>query len=115
MLSLKTAFSLSSFTLIKRLFSSSSLSAIGVVLSAGDLGLIPDLGRPSGEGKGYPLQCSGLENSTDCIVQGVAKSWTQLREFHLGNLGSSLGQEDPLEKGMTTHSSISAWRIPWTV
>ena len=26
----------------------------------------------------------------------------------------SLGQEDPLEKGMTTHSSIPAWRIPWT-
>ena len=27
---------------------------------------------------------------------------------------SSLGQEDPLEKGMTTHSSVLAWRIPWT-
>ena len=27
----------------------------------------------------------------------------------------SLGQEDPLEKGMATHSSILAWRIPWTV
>ena len=26
----------------------------------------------------------------------------------------SLGQEDPLEKGMTTHSSILAWKIPWT-
>ena len=26
----------------------------------------------------------------------------------------SLGQEDPLEEGMTTHSSILAWRIPWT-
>ena len=26
----------------------------------------------------------------------------------------SLGQEDPLEKGMTTHSSILVWRIPWT-
>ena len=31
-----------------------------------------------GEGKGYPLQYSGLENSMDCIVHGVAKSWTQL-------------------------------------
>ena len=30
-------------------------------------------------------------------------------------LGSSLGWEDPLEKGMDTHSSILAWRIPWTV
>ena len=40
--------------------------------NAGDLGLIPGLGRFPGEGKGYPLQCSGLENSMDCIVHGVA-------------------------------------------
>ena len=39
-----------------------------------DLGLIPGLGKSPGEGKGYPLQYSGLENSTDCIVHGVAKS-----------------------------------------
>ena len=38
--------------------------------SAGDLGSIPGLGRPTGEGKGYPLQYSGLENFTDCIVHG---------------------------------------------
>ena len=31
-----------------------------------------------------------------------------------GNTGSSLGWEDPLEKGMATHSSIFAWKIPWT-
>ena len=43
-----------------------------------------------GEGKGYPLQCSGLENP-----------WVQ-----------SLGWEDPLEKGKATHASILAWRIP---
>ena len=48
----------------------------------GDLGLIPGLGRSPGEGNGYPLQYSGLENSMDCIVQGVAKSQTQLRDFH---------------------------------
>ena len=42
----------------------------------GDLGLIPGLGRSPGEGKGYPLQYSGLENSVDCIVHGVAKSRT---------------------------------------
>ena len=46
--------------------------------NAGDLGSIPRLGRSPGEGKGYPLQYSGLENSTDFIVHGVAKSWTQL-------------------------------------
>ena len=44
--------------------------------NAGDLGLIPGLGRSPGEGKGYPLQYSGLENSKDCIVHGVAKSQT---------------------------------------
>ena len=43
--------------------------------NAGDPGLIPGLGRSSGEGKGYPLQYSGLENYMDCIVHGVANSW----------------------------------------
>ena len=36
--------------------------------NAGDLGSIPELGRSPGEGKGYPLQYSGLENSMNCIV-----------------------------------------------
>ena len=49
---------------------------------AGDLGLIPGLGRSPGEGKGYPLQYSGLENSMDCIVHGVAKSQTWPSNFH---------------------------------
>ena len=40
----------------------------------GDLGSIPGLGRPPGEGKGYPLQYSGLENSMDCVIHGVAES-----------------------------------------
>ena len=48
----------------------------------GDLGLIPGLGRSPGEGKGYPLQYSGLEHSMDCIVHGVTKSRTQLSDFH---------------------------------
>ena len=42
--------------------------------NAGDLGLIPGLGRSPGEGKGYPLQYFGLENSMDCIAHGVTKS-----------------------------------------
>ena len=50
--------------------------------NAGDLGSIPGLGRSPGEGKGYPLQYSGLENSTDCIVHGIAKSWTRMSNFH---------------------------------
>ena len=47
-----------------------------------NLGLIPGLGRSPGEVKGYLLQYSGLENSMDCIVHGVAKSWTWLSDFH---------------------------------
>ena len=50
--------------------------------NAGDLGSIPGLGRSPGEGKGYLLQYSGLENSMDCIVHGVSKSQTQLSNFH---------------------------------
>ena len=49
--------------------------------NAGDLGSIPGLGRSPGEGKGYPLQYPGLENSMD-TVHGVAKNWTQLSEFN---------------------------------
>ena len=52
------------------------------VCNAGDLGSIPGLGRSLQEGKGYPLQYSGLENSMDCIVHGVTKSQTQLSDFH---------------------------------
>ena len=51
--------------------------------SVGDLGLIPALGRSPGEGKGYALQYSDLENSMDHIIHGVARSWTQLSDFLL--------------------------------
>ena len=44
--------------------------------NVGDLGSTPGLGRSFGEEKDYPLQDSGLENSIDYIVHGVAKSWT---------------------------------------
>ena len=50
--------------------------------SAGDLGSIPGLGRSPGEGMGYPLQYSGLENSMDSTVHGVARGRTQLSDFH---------------------------------
>ena len=95
----------------------------------GDLDLNPGLGRSPGEGKGYPLQYSGLQNSMDCIVHGVTKSRTRLSDFHFTSLlvqtvknlpamqetqVQSLGGEDPLEEGMATHSSILAWRIPGT-
>ena len=48
----------------------------------GDQGSIPGLGRSPGEGNGSPLQYSGLENSMDCKVHGVAKSQARLSDFH---------------------------------
>jgi len=59
-------------------------SSVGKELSCnvGDLGSIPGLGRFPGEGNGYPLRYSGLENSMDSIAHGVTKSWTQLSGFH---------------------------------
>ena len=48
----------------------------------GEPGLIPGLGRCPGEGKGHPLQYFVLENSMDCIVHGVTKSWTHNSDFH---------------------------------
>ena len=49
--------------------------------NVGDLSSIPGFGRSPGEGKGYPLQYSGQENSMDCIVHGVTKSGTLLSNF----------------------------------
>ena len=57
------------------------------------LGSVPGLGRSPGEGKGYPPQYSGLENSMECIVHGVAKSRTLLSDFHFS-----------LEKWTVTHT-----------
>ena len=65
--------------------------------NAGDLSQIPRLRRSPGEGKGYPLEYSGLENSMDCIVHGVAQSdmteatWQQQKsDFHFTSLHVSL-------------------------
>ena len=61
--------------------------------NARDLGLIPGLGRSPGEGKGYPLQYSGLENSMDCVIHEVTKSQTRQRlspfTFTVSNVLSS--------------------------
>ena len=54
--------------------------------NVGDLGAIPGLGRCPREGKGYPLQYSGLENSMASIVHGVTKSQTPLSDFHFTSL-----------------------------
>ena len=58
--------------------------------SAGDLGSIPGLGRSPGEGKSYPLQYSGLENSMDCRIHGVANKESDTTE-QLSLMSRSLG------------------------
>ena len=72
----------------------------------GDPSSIPGLGRSTEEGIGYPLQYSwtSLVAQTVKNLPAMWETWVR-----------SLGWEDPLEKGTATHSSILAWRIPWTV
>ena len=53
----------------------------------GDLGSIPGLGRSPGEGEGYALQYSALENSTGCIVHEITKNGTQLSDLHFTDQG----------------------------
>ena len=82
--------------------------------NAGDMGdmcLIPGLGRSPGGGHGNLLQCSCLENSMDrgawrATVHGGCKESD--RTEHTKKEGKG-------KKGKATHSSILAWRIPWTV
>ena len=76
------------------------------VCKAGDPGLIPGSGRPTGEGIGYPPQYSWASPVAQLGKNPPAMQETWVR---------SLGWEDPLEKGKATHSSILAWRTPWTV
>ena len=73
--------------------------------NAGDPSLIPGLGGSAGEGIGYPLQYSWAS-----LVAQLVKNLPAIED-----LVRSLGWEDPLKKGKATHSSILAWRIPWTV
>ena len=54
------------------------------------LSLIPGLGRSPEEGNGHPLQYSGLENSMDCTIHGVAKSWTRPSNFHFTSVSEAL-------------------------
>ena len=106
--------------------------------NAGDTGganSIPGLGRSPREGNGKPLQNSCLETPIGsgawrATVHEAGKSQTlqtkqharahthtHLFWYHLAVRETwvlSLGREDPLEKEMATHSSIPAWRIPWT-
>ena len=65
--------------------------------------MIPGLGRPPGEGVVYPHQYSWSS-----LVTQLVKNLPAMQETWVG----CQGQEDPLEEGMGTHSSILAWRIP---
>ena len=64
------------------------------------------LGRSPGEGNGYPLQYSGLENSMDCIVHGVTKSWTWLSDFTYFFFRSLRLQETLLTRGVAGMLSV---------
>ena len=74
--------------------------------NAGDPGSIPGLGRSPEEGIGHPLQYSWAS-----LVPQLVKNPPAMLETWL----QSLDWGDPLEKRKTTHSSILAWRIPWTI
>ena len=73
--------------------------------NARDPGSISGLERSPAEGIGYPLQCSWAS-----LVAQMVKNLPAMWE----TWDLSLGREDPLEKEMATHSSILAWRTPWT-
>ena len=73
--------------------------------NAGDSGSIPGSGRSAGKGTGYPLQYSWAS-----LVAQLVKNPPAMRETWV----QSLGWQDAPEKGKATHSSILAWRIPWT-
>ena len=73
--------------------------------NAGDLDLIPELGRCAEEGICYPIKSSWAS-----LVAQLVKTPPAMRQTWV----QSLGWEDPLKKGKAPHSSILAWRIPWT-
>ena len=83
-------------------------SSVGIefACNAGDPGSIPQSGRFTEEGIGYPLKYSWAS-----LVAQLVKNPPTMRETWV----RSLGWEDPMEKGIATHSSILARRIPWAV
>ena len=87
---------------------------------------MPGSGRSAGEGIGCPLQWLPVHGSREDLDHGSTGSTASMIQIFpvtqkiknllamQGTRVQSLGQEDPLEKGMAIHSSILAWRIPWT-
>ena len=72
--------------------------------------MIPELERSLGERNGYPLQFSGLENSRNRIVDGIAKSQTRLSDFHFHHGRDSvfflLGQTPMLDAALPSLHSV---------
>ena len=107
------AFSLSSLTLIKKLFSSSSLSTIRMIFAyLRSLVFLPAIFIPACDSSSPAFHMmyyayGGFPSGS------VVKNLPAMHEPQKMQVWS-LGWEEPLEEGMTTHSSILAWRIPWT-
>ena len=80
--------------------------------NVGDLGSSPGLGRSPGEGKGYPLQYSGLENSMDCTVPGVTKSRTRLSDFHFHLSRKGLTCSEGTRHLSLEMNSVRSWSFP---
>ena len=80
--------------------------------NVGDLGSIPGLGRSPGEGKGYPLRYSGLENSKDYIVHGATKSLARLSDFHFHWIPIAQLLKNPLAMQETQVQSLGGEDSP---
>ena len=72
---------------------------------------IPGSRRLPGEGNGYPLQYSGLENSMDYIVHEIAKSWTLLSNFHINTHMHTAKGRDVMKKGSTANLNCLGLRV----
>ena len=101
----------------RRLFSVSSKGGSAgkeSACNAGDPGSIPGsipgLGRSLGEGNSYSLQYSGLENSMDCVVHGVAKSQTLLSNFHFHKAGREGKRDKHVSSGITSYKDTNPVR-----
>ena len=79
--------------------------------NVGDLGQILGLGRSPAEGNGYSLQSSGQENSMDCIVHRVAKSWTRLSDFYFQSKYSYPKSNLSLLKLLLIHNSCQSRQV----
>ena len=114
MLSFKSAFSISTFTFIKRLFSSSSLSKSGVIWISEVIDISP---RNLDSRSRLDLECASSSPAFHIMYSAYRTSLVAQTVKRLSTMWEtwvrSLGWEDSLEKEMATHSSTLALKIPW--